>query len=259
MRIFLIALAVTLLLCIGIANADGITVSNFDGGWDNDTKVTTDRPVTWTLRMDVPQELIYAFTNGFRVYLSEDGTRDGIITEGIGFEPITAQTLVYFPGASYSEHFSSNDGFGADTVGFGTFGGFGGEPINRHEDVWTITTQVEDNAISNYLCLDSSFYPPGGAWLWATLEGETVKPPWDGPHCYLIEPCCQGIRGDVVGSEGIFIDDLMYLRDFLFVGGSAPDCLKAGDVTLDDQILVNDLVMLVNYLFKGGDAPPPCD
>jgi len=237
-----------------------ISVSDIEGGWDNDTKVATNRPITWSLRMDVPDDLIYAFSNGFRVYLSEDGTSDGIITEDIGFEPITAQTLVYFPGASYGVSFYGNDGFGADTIGFGTAGGFGGEPIDRHEDVWTITTQVEDNAIGSYLCLDSSYFPPGGIWLWAyaNISG-LCTPSWDGPHCYLIEECCQGIRGDVTGAEGILIDDLMYLRDFLFVGGHAPDCLKKGDVVIDGEILVNDLVFLVNYLFKGGDAPPQCE
>ncbi|MFH2048015.1 MAG: hypothetical protein ABIJ12_01095 [bacterium] len=259
MKAFII-LAGILLLCFGLVYADGVTVSHVNGGWDNDTKVTTGRPVTWYIRMDTPPSYLYSFTNGFRVFISSDGTVGGLLNPGPGLTPISWETIGDLSAApTYSVQPFGVDGLGADTIGFGSPGPFTGHFPDIHEDMWTITTQVENSTSGNYLCIDSSWSPPGSAWLWYVGQLGTIIPSWDGPHCYLIEPCCQGIRGDVVGSEGIFIDDLMYLRDFLFFGGSAPDCLKAGDVTLDDQILVNDLVMLVNYLFKGGETPPMCD
>ena len=73
--------------------------------------------------------------------------------------------------------------------------------------------------------------------------------------------CCQ-LRGDVAIPEdgAVLVNDLVWLVNYLFKGGTAPDCLDAGDcaIPLDGQILVNDLVWLVDYLFKGGQAPPPC-
>ncbi|RKX21878.1 MAG: hypothetical protein DRP35_03265, partial [Candidatus Zixiibacteriota bacterium] len=35
------------------------------------------------------------------------------------------------------------------------------------------------------ICIDSSFYPPAGAWAWATPDGERYAV-WNGPFCYTI-------------------------------------------------------------------------
>ncbi len=260
MKLFTLVFLITLFLSFGITNADGITISNFDGGWDNGTKVVTGRPVTWTLRMDSRPIVLFCFTNGFRVFISSDGTVGGLLDPGPGFTPITYSTLYpfYQYAGTYSVQEFGVDGIGADTIGIGTPGPFSGNFPQIYEDVWTITTQVENNAIGNYLCLDSSYTPPGGVWLWTDGFSQNYYPSWDGPHCYLIEPCCQQ-RGDVIGDPLVLIDDLTLLANYIFKSGPPPDCLKAGDVIVDDIILVNDLVFLVNYIFKGGDAPPPCD
>ncbi len=253
----IISLIVTLLFCFGIANAQGITVSHVDGAWDNNTKVKTGQPVTWYLRVDTHPASIWGFSTGFRVFISSDGTIEGLLDPGPGFTPITCSTLITFDAATYSEYYYGVGGFGADTVGFGTVGGWGYQYIQ--DDTWKITTQVENHAADNYLCIDSSWFPPNGPWLWE-VDGPPwlITPYWDGPHCYLIEPCCQQ-RGDVIGDPIVLIDDLTLLANYIFKSGPPPDCLDAGDVVIDDLILVNDLVFLVNYIFKGGDAPPPCD
>ncbi|MFH2048899.1 MAG: LamG-like jellyroll fold domain-containing protein, partial [bacterium] len=75
------------------------------------------------------------------------------------------------------------------------------------------------------------------------------------------ESCCE-VRGDVAFPKdgSVLVNDLVWLVNYLFKGGSAPTCLEEGDaaVPTDGNILVNDLVWLVNYLFKGGLAPSPC-
>jgi len=77
----------------------------------------------------------------------------------------------------------------------------------------------------------------------------------------VCEGCCE-IRGDVLSPlDGlVLVNDLVMLVDYLFKGGTAPECLDAGDcaVPLDELILVNDLTYLVDYLFKGGATPPDC-
>jgi len=252
MRILLLTIII-IILGFSVVHAEGITVSNFDGGWDNDTKVTTGVPVTWTIHWNTLAYSVMAFSNGFEVYLSDQADGQSILDPGPGFSPITYEILLQdidYDCISFAIISYGIDGFGAVDCWPGIF---------IDENVWSITTQVENNAHGNYLCIDSTFFPPGGAWIWATEFAGSQHPSWDGPHCYLIEECCQGIRGDVTGAEGILIDDLMYLRDFLFVGGPSPECIKAGDVVIDGNILVNDLVFLVDYLFKGGPAPPPCD
>ncbi len=258
MKIFLIALTVTLLFCFGIANAQSVSVSDVTGVLDNNTKVSIGLPVTWTIRVDAPPNGIHSFGTGFRVFLSSNNTPDGLLDPGPGFYPITYSIIGDFSDIpSCGEVPVGIDGYGADTIGFYGISSWSGG-MHMHEDAWTINTQLDNSTIGNYLCIDSSFFPPWGVWMWGDEPGYDYYPYWDGPHCYLIEDCCKN-RGDVVGDSGVFIDDLSFLRNYVFLGGPPPDCLKAGDVIVDDIILVNDLVFLVNYIFKGGDAPPPCD
>lgn len=61
--------------------------------------------------------------------------------------------------------------------------------------------------------------------------------------------------GDANGDNGVTVSDVVYLINYLFKGGAAPDPLEAGDVNCDGTVSVSDVVYLINYLFKGG--PPP--
>ena len=47
----------------------------------------------------------------------------------------------------------------------------------------------------------------------------------------------------------------MYLTNYLFIGGTAPQPLEAGDVNCDDVVDIADVVYLANYIFIGGSAP----
>jgi hypothetical protein len=64
-------------------------------------------------------------------------------------------------------------------------------------------------------------------------------------------------RGDVNKDGIIDVADVMYLINYLFIGGSAPDPMWLGDVTCDDVVDVADVMYLINYLFIGG-SPPSC-
>lgn len=61
--------------------------------------------------------------------------------------------------------------------------------------------------------------------------------------------------GDADGDGGINVADAVYLINYIFKSGPAPDPLCAGDVDTDDAINIADAVYLINYIFKGG--PPP--
>ncbi len=73
--------------------------------------------------------------------------------------------------------------------------------------------------------------------------------------------CCE-LRGDVgIPKDGsVLVNDIVWLVDYLFKGGTAPSCLDEGDCGIpnDGEILVNDIVWLVDFLFKGGPAPADC-
>jgi hypothetical protein len=62
--------------------------------------------------------------------------------------------------------------------------------------------------------------------------------------------------GDATGDGVVDASDLVYLLNYLFVGGPPPHPLAAGDVTCDGIVDSSDLVYLLNYLFAHG--PLPC-
>ena len=63
------------------------------------------------------------------------------------------------------------------------------------------------------------------------------------------------VRGDVNGDGRITISDVVYMINYLFGGGSAPDPLELGDANCDGIVDVADVVYLISYLFIGGPAP----
>jgi hypothetical protein len=62
--------------------------------------------------------------------------------------------------------------------------------------------------------------------------------------------------GDPTLDGVIDIADVLYLINYLYKAGSAPDPLQAGDVTCDGQVNIDDVIFLINYLYKHGPTPP---
>lgn len=63
------------------------------------------------------------------------------------------------------------------------------------------------------------------------------------------------LHGDANGDRLIDVGDVVYLINYLYKNGSAPNPLQAGDATCDSVVDVGDVVYLINYLFKSGPAP----
>jgi uncharacterized Zn ribbon protein len=61
--------------------------------------------------------------------------------------------------------------------------------------------------------------------------------------------------GDCNGDGVIDAGDVVYLINYLFQNGAAPDPIEAGDANLDGEVDPGDVVYLINYLFREG--PPP--
>jgi M6 family metalloprotease-like protein len=62
--------------------------------------------------------------------------------------------------------------------------------------------------------------------------------------------------GDANADGVIDIADVVYLINYLFISGSAPEPLEAGDANCDGEVDIADAVYLINYLFI--DGLPPC-
>jgi len=62
--------------------------------------------------------------------------------------------------------------------------------------------------------------------------------------------------GDADHSNDLNIADAVYLVNYIFSGGAAPNPLASGDADCDGEITVADAVYLVSFIFSGG--PVPC-
>ncbi|MGB8658559.1 MAG: PKD domain-containing protein [Candidatus Zixiibacteriota bacterium] len=81
---------------------------------------------------------------------------------------------------------------------------------------------------------------------------EWLQAPEQGPVVRTIK---YSHPGDANTDGHIDAGDVIYLVNYLFKGGPAPDPLPAGDATCNGIVDAGDIVYLVNYLFKGGLAP----
>jgi hypothetical protein len=56
--------------------------------------------------------------------------------------------------------------------------------------------------------------------------------------------------------DGILdLSDAVYILNYLYKSGSAPDPLESGDTNGDDLLDLTDAIYILNYLYKGGSSP----
>ncbi|UCC43857.1 MAG: PKD domain-containing protein [Candidatus Zixiibacteriota bacterium] len=174
-----------------VCEIEGLSVSldHVDGLYF-DTALAAGTPAVFYIRLTNTSEYNWNIYNGFRVYSPEGATWDNFQGDTLGFPPGMFTQ-------SYISCFSC-DGTGADSVGFSAFG-FSAEeglPPGYDSVVYTISldTKVEDGG--KYICLDSSWVPPGGTWMWSNAAQGNFIPDWDGPHCFYLDPCLVGDDAD---------------------------------------------------------------
>ena len=69
--------------------------------------------------------------------------------------------------------------------------------------------------------------------------------------------CCV-VASDIDNSGDVNVADLTFLVDYLFRGGTPPECFEQADPDGSSTTNVADVSYLVDYLFRGGPAPVPC-
>ena len=61
--------------------------------------------------------------------------------------------------------------------------------------------------------------------------------------------------GDANQDGTVTLSDALYILNYLFRNGPAPDPIQAGDVNCDHQVDLSDALRILNYLFKGQFVP----
>jgi hypothetical protein len=180
MKRFAFILTSLLVLSFGLANAASITATLTSGAGGPDT-ILTGGAAVWTVNFTNNSGVnITGSTNGWS--LTSAGNRDSLSMVDLG----TIDLATMYDGGAFFNYFS-NDGVGADTVAYSGFALFKpGIPNGFSEDVLTITTSFPDGQDGVQACLDTSYFPPGGAWLWSGADAQNYFPAWNGPLCYTL-------------------------------------------------------------------------
>lgn len=63
------------------------------------------------------------------------------------------------------------------------------------------------------------------------------------------------VCGDANGDDLVNVGDAVFLINYVFRSGSAPDPLEAGFANGDEDLNVGDAVYVINYVFKSGGSP----
>lgn len=110
-------------------------------------------------------------------------------------------------------------------------------------DVHDLTEPVY--SLPTELGLDSLYY-----WrIQSEYDGE-----WSRTFAVYILPY---ICGDANSDNKVNVSDAVYIINFVFSGGTAPNPLQSCDGNCDDKCNVSDAVYLINFVFSGGHRP--CD
>jgi hypothetical protein len=72
---------------------------------------------------------------------------------------------------------------------------------------------------------------------------------------WILEPAAEYLCGDVNDDEAVNVGDAVFLINYVFKGGAAPDPECVGDTNGDGSANVGDAVYVINYVFKGGPEP----
>jgi hypothetical protein len=208
---------------------------------------------------------IMGVSNGFVLNATGDAT-----WEYAGYQPCP-QHLIWFNLGGLVIYRFSFDGIppdwfwvGMDMPGEGRAGGL---PIV--EDTFYFSLFLDIGPGEGEILIDSAFTGSAGVWKWAGLTcgqgGEPTRPLFVDKfgsdahhpiHIEVYEPPC----GDANEDGSVDIDDPVFLVNYIFMFGPAPDPLikadcdcSGGSVPVD----IDDVVHLMNYILRGG--PEPCD
>lgn len=145
-----------------------------------------------------------------------------------------------------------------DTIFIGAAAMWNGLPAGTLEHMMSIHISAMDLGSADsiaMICVDSTFVPPVGSFVFADSDGKTFAPLINSPFCWPVARRPY-VCGDADADQTVNVADAVHLINYIFKSGPAPDPLEAGDADCNGTVNVADAVYLINYVFKSG--PEPC-
>lgn len=91
----------------------------------------------------------------------------------------------------------------------------------------------------------------GGQSMLVTQDNAAILPAFYGGKITVLPY----LSGDPNHDGIVNIADVVYIINYLFKEGPAPNPYESGDANCNGKVTISDAVYLVNYLFKGGPKP----
>jgi hypothetical protein len=121
-------------------------------------------------------------------------------------------------------------------------------PFERYQSVLVLSDAITDTFYEITGQEEGTYY-----YRVRARDEQDQTGPWSNVEDVVVS---QGfLRGDANGDGEITTGDIIYLVNYLYLGGSAPVPFGAGDANGDGEIDTGDIVYLINYLFLGGSPP----
>ncbi len=185
---------------------------------------------------------------GMAISLEWDG--DVILTVDMHLNK--SEFSAYFDSIEWYNHYRnpSADGVNPDTFQFYCWR-FGADVISLPAGKETIITMdVTPQSAGNADFRLVSWFNGSSSMLTAE-DHAAILPSLSSGHITVLPY----LSGDASHDGVIDIGDVVYLINYLYKSGSAPNPLESGDANCDQIVDVGDVVFLINYLFKTGPAP----
>jgi Dockerin type I domain len=224
----------------------------------------------YTLRLGIENSiLLRGIGFGFRVFSSDVASMhwqmrpdnpswvNYSIVPGCRMDPVSTVWDVAFLFSHFDMDSNLPDRFVLG--GASTFGGLAAGPRQV-----MITIPFTPDSVSpdvRTLCIDSSAgsYGEGADFVFADAAGQGLRPVLEWPlggRCWVVR-IPVGFAGDPNGDGLTNVGDVVYLVNYIFKSGPAPDPLLNSDANCDGKINIGDCVYLINFVFKSGPRPCP--
>jgi hypothetical protein len=187
------------------------------------------------IRMTNTSSTNYNISNGFRLF-SPDGAEWGWPARDTTFDTVIPGVLVntivdsilvidptfeLFFNVTFNRIYTNTDGVGADTVAFAGAANAVNLGLRPGTDVVAYEFPIQPTLESHntHICIDSSWFPPGGTWKWAAIDlSGQIAPDWSGQECFKVfNP--EAPQGELAVSPAI-------LSFTAIAGGANPDPQK---------------------------------
>jgi hypothetical protein len=119
--------------------------------------------------------------------------------------------------------------------------------VDQH---FNFTKQIPDLTMTSYTLTDSLTW--GTRYWWKVRANDLNGGSTWSTQVFTFRTLT---LGDADGDGSVSIADLVFLINYIFMGGGAPQPVSLGDADCSGSINIADCVYLINYIFSHGPAP----